>query len=215
MFDLSPPSDNQELPGHPFHEHDRDDTARLEDHKWTSWSNKRSFWLTKPALLQVLSERGFTVICEQDHMLGSNIRASMKTGFAVRQGQSLFVAMRSSILWRTGWRGVGERAPVERGAAAHARTGGDGIPSMARAPTSVRETANMFGEREHVGADSTESARPPDRRSPVWNGSRSPRTVTAVLRDGLGHSLWGTGGGPVPRRLSGFRGPYRRRRGPD
>ncbi len=95
MFDLSPPSDNEGLPGRRFQEHDRDDTARLEDHKWTSWSNKRSFWLTKPALLQVLSERGFTVICEQDDMLGSNIRAWMKTGFSVRQGRSMFVAMRS------------------------------------------------------------------------------------------------------------------------
>lgn len=113
VFDLSPPSDNEGLPGRWFHEHDRDDTARLEDHKWTSCSNKRSFWLTKPVPLLILSEGGFTVICEQDDMLGSNIRAWMKTGFSVRRGRSLFVAMRSSILWRTGWRGVGERAPVE------------------------------------------------------------------------------------------------------
>jgi SAM-dependent methyltransferase len=94
-FNLSPPAENEGLPGRWFPEHDLDDTASLEQHKWASWRNKRSFWLTKPALLQVLSESGFTVIYEQYDMLGPNIRSSMETGFYAEQGRSMFVAMRS------------------------------------------------------------------------------------------------------------------------
>lgn len=95
LFQLSPPAENEGLPGRWMHEHDLDDTSQLEAHKWTSWSNKRSFWPTKPALIQLLKECGFDMVYEQYDMLGHDIRGSMESGYYHQQGRSMFVAMRT------------------------------------------------------------------------------------------------------------------------
>lgn len=76
LFNLSFLTENEGLPGRWLHEHDLDDATQLEEHKWTSWSNKRSFWPTKPALIQTLKDCGFDMIYEQYDMLGNEIRTS-------------------------------------------------------------------------------------------------------------------------------------------
>jgi SAM-dependent methyltransferase len=95
MFHLSPLTENEGLPGRWLHEHDLDDTTKLEEHKWTSWSNKRSFWPTKPALIQTLQACGFDMIYEQYDMLGNDIRTSMESGYYHQQGRTMLVAMRT------------------------------------------------------------------------------------------------------------------------
>ncbi|GJE15208.1 class I SAM-dependent methyltransferase [Methylobacterium longum] len=95
MFNLSPLTENEGLPGRWMHEHDLDDTEKLEEHKWTSWSNKRSFWLTKSALIQTLKDCDFNIIYEQYDMLGDDIRTSMESGYYHQHDRSMFVAIRA------------------------------------------------------------------------------------------------------------------------
>lgn len=98
MFGLSPMSENEGLPGRWLHEHDLDDPVKLDLHKWTSWSNKRSFWLTKPALIQLLKDSGFDLVYEQYDMLGRDIRESMESGYYDQQSRGMFVGVRTTSL---------------------------------------------------------------------------------------------------------------------
>lgn len=95
MFGLSSMSSNEGFPGRWLHEHDIDDLAELDQKKWTSWNNKRSFWLTKAALIQSLKDSGFDMVYEQYDMLGSDIRVSMESGYYHQQGRGMFVGLRT------------------------------------------------------------------------------------------------------------------------
>jgi SAM-dependent methyltransferase len=39
-------------------------TEQDPDNPWASWGNRRSFWLTKPALLGAVQDAGFNLVCE-------------------------------------------------------------------------------------------------------------------------------------------------------
>jgi hypothetical protein len=96
-FALSPMTENEGLPGRWFHEHDTSDLTVQENAKWSSWCNKRSFWLTKGAILQVLADCGFDMVFEQYDFLGSEIRSAMETGFYAQRHRSMFVGVRTGI----------------------------------------------------------------------------------------------------------------------
>jgi hypothetical protein len=38
--------------------------------KWASWTNQRSFWPTKEALLQMIQDAGFDLVFEQHDIVG-------------------------------------------------------------------------------------------------------------------------------------------------
>jgi hypothetical protein len=41
------------------------DEALLDTLKWASWSNHRSFWMTREAHIQAISNAGFDIVLEQ------------------------------------------------------------------------------------------------------------------------------------------------------
>ena len=93
-FALSDVTENEGLPGRWYAEHDTDDVALLDTYKWTSWSNKRSFWLTKPAIMSALREAGFTQLFEQFDWLGDDVLASMTDGYYNTDHRGQFVGLR-------------------------------------------------------------------------------------------------------------------------
>ena len=94
-FKLSPMTENEGLPGRWYKEHDTDDLTVQENAKWSSWNNIRSFWLTKSAILQVLTDCGFDMVFEQYDFLGSDIRSEMESGFYAKRHRSMFVGVRT------------------------------------------------------------------------------------------------------------------------
>jgi SAM-dependent methyltransferase len=93
-FPLGAMTENEGLPGRWYEEHDIDDTVVLDGFKWTSWSNKRSFWLTKPAILAALNQAGFTLVFEQFDWLGDDFIDSMTHGYYRSDHRGQFVAVR-------------------------------------------------------------------------------------------------------------------------
>lgn len=65
-FGLSALTEHEGLAGRWYHEYD-DDTPRDEvvGRNWAAFSNSRSFWPTKPALVRACRESGFDVVYEQ------------------------------------------------------------------------------------------------------------------------------------------------------
>ncbi|GJH35703.1 class I SAM-dependent methyltransferase [Paraburkholderia azotifigens] len=95
-FNLSDITEHEGLPGRWYAEHDVDDRQQLDSLKWTSWSNKKSFWLTKGAILQTLQSSGFDLVFEQFDWLGSDILDSLSSGYYKQDCRGTFVGIRSA-----------------------------------------------------------------------------------------------------------------------
>ncbi|MDC7692817.1 methyltransferase domain-containing protein [Asticcacaulis sp. DXS10W] len=94
-FNLSPMTENEGLPGRWYAEHDSEDLAEIENFKWTSWKNKKSFWLTKAAILSQLQAVGFNIVFEQFDWIHDGIISSMKDGYYATQQRGVFVGLRA------------------------------------------------------------------------------------------------------------------------
>jgi SAM-dependent methyltransferase len=73
-------------------------TATREQSKWSSWSNTKSFWLTRPWILQSLQSVGFDLVFEQFDGLPPDIVTSMTTGEYRCEDRSTFVGVRTARL---------------------------------------------------------------------------------------------------------------------
>jgi len=93
-FNLSSMTEHEGLPGRWYDEHKIDDAVELERLKWASWTNKRSFWLTRPALLQSLRDADFNMVFELFDHLGAHILWNMTKGDYLAQSRGLFVGLR-------------------------------------------------------------------------------------------------------------------------
>jgi SAM-dependent methyltransferase len=93
-FTLSDIVEHEGLPGRWYAEHDIDDDSLLDTFKWTSWSNKRSFWLTRPAIIGALRLAGFDLVFEQFDWLGHDVIGSMTDGYYKTDTRAQFVGMR-------------------------------------------------------------------------------------------------------------------------
>ena len=71
------------------------DTAAKETAKWSSWHNTRSFWMTRPWILQSLLDRGFDVVFEQFDGLAPSIVESMMSGYHHTDDRGTFVGIRT------------------------------------------------------------------------------------------------------------------------
>lgn len=67
---MGPIEEHEGLPGRWYREHDGGTEQQLEEMKWASWTNQRSFWPTKEALLQMIQEAGFDLVFEQHDIVG-------------------------------------------------------------------------------------------------------------------------------------------------
>ena len=88
---LSSPSENEGLAGRWFMEFSNDRSFnKRETAKWSSWDNRRSFWVQREYLLQTIRDVGFNLVMEEyDHlepsiaesMLGGSYQANLRGTF--------------------------------------------------------------------------------------------------------------------------------------
>lgn len=95
-FNLSEISSNEGVLGRWFTEFDEETFNNREAHKWSSWGNKRSFWLMREHLLQSIKSSGFGIVLEQYDCLG-DIAESMTTGYYKSDNRgSYFVGLKTT-----------------------------------------------------------------------------------------------------------------------
>jgi SAM-dependent methyltransferase len=92
-WNLSELCEHQGMKGRWFQEHEDVPREQLESMKWTAWKNRRSFWLQKEHLLDLIHTVGFEVVLEQYDVM-PDILGEMKSYYhGVDRG--LFVGIRS------------------------------------------------------------------------------------------------------------------------
>jgi SAM-dependent methyltransferase len=94
-YHLSDLAENEGLSGRWYHEHDGMSAADLDKFKWTSWENKRSFWIQKEYLLGLLKQIGFDLVFEQFDGMG-DIVTELTSGSYRQMDRSVFVAIKSA-----------------------------------------------------------------------------------------------------------------------
>lgn len=92
-FSLSEISENEGLPGRWFFEHGEMTTSDLDDLKWASWDNVRSFWIQKEYLLALIRDLGFDLVFEQFDWLSP--MASEMTGTYVNIDRVMLIGIKS------------------------------------------------------------------------------------------------------------------------
>lgn len=97
QYQLSERTENEGLPGRWFTEF-RDESAfrNRETAVWSSWDNRRSFWIQREYLLQTLHDVGFDVVMEQYDGLGPDIAGEMLGGYYRKHDRSTFIGIKSS-----------------------------------------------------------------------------------------------------------------------
>jgi 2-polyprenyl-3-methyl-5-hydroxy-6-metoxy-1,4-benzoquinol methylase len=91
IYHLSSPSENEGLAGRWFMEFSNDRSFnKRETAKWSSWENRRSFWVQREYLLQTIRDVGFNLVMEEyDHLepsiaeslLGGSYQANLRGTF--------------------------------------------------------------------------------------------------------------------------------------
>jgi SAM-dependent methyltransferase len=102
-YNLSRLTENEGQPGRWFWEYRRGeekDIATREKKRWTSWDNARSFWLTRPALLQTMQDVGFDLVLEQYDNLDPSILEGMTSGIYAKRYRSTFIGVKTGALPR-------------------------------------------------------------------------------------------------------------------
>jgi SAM-dependent methyltransferase len=98
-FALSDLTENEGLPGRWFAEHEADDETALERLRWASWSNRRSFWLTRDALAQAIRAAGFDLVLEQFDCHAADadpdLLASLRGGWSAVHSRAVLVGLRT------------------------------------------------------------------------------------------------------------------------
>ncbi|MEE3717787.1 methyltransferase domain-containing protein [Tumidithrix elongata RA019] len=95
-FALSSMSINEGLPGRWFTEFKDDKSfSRREELNWSSWDNRRAFWIQREYLLQLIQDIGFDCVFEQFDSLGSNIAESMLQGYYQAETRGTFIGIRT------------------------------------------------------------------------------------------------------------------------
>jgi SAM-dependent methyltransferase len=96
---LSDLTENEGLPGRWYGEHAAETKEELEALKWTSWENRSSFWLTRPAIYECLMRAGYTTVYEQfdwfNGYMGSTVLDSTSTGYYHTHARGMFIGVRS------------------------------------------------------------------------------------------------------------------------
>jgi ubiquinone/menaquinone biosynthesis C-methylase UbiE len=94
-FSLSAPAENESLPGCWFPEFVDDAHFRnREEHRWSAWDNRRSFWIRREYLLQTLRDVGFDLVAEQFDGLGPDIAGSMLHGYYRSDDRGTFIGVK-------------------------------------------------------------------------------------------------------------------------
>ena len=94
LHNLSELTENEGLKGRWYPEYDQLTPEQLEEARWASWSNNRSFWIQKEYLLALLRELGFDLVLEQFDSM-PDIVHEMTAGTYRQQDRVLLVGIRT------------------------------------------------------------------------------------------------------------------------
>ncbi|MCV7352033.1 class I SAM-dependent methyltransferase [Mycobacterium parmense] len=93
---LSSPSENEGLPGRWFTEfHSERSFGKRETSKWSSWDNRRSFWVQREYLLQTIRDVGFDLVLEQYDHLEPNIAECLLEGSYQANLRGTFIGIKT------------------------------------------------------------------------------------------------------------------------
>jgi len=95
-FNLSELTENETLRGRWYTEFANDEAFSKQDSaKWSSWDNRRSFWIQREYLLQAIHDVGFDLVLEQFDSLGPNIAESTLCGFYKAESFGTFIGIKT------------------------------------------------------------------------------------------------------------------------
>jgi SAM-dependent methyltransferase len=95
-FHLSELSENEGLAGRWYIEYANDQVFNdREASKWSSWDNRRSFWIQREYLIQAIQEVGFDLVLEQYDSLGPNIAESILRGPYFEERRGTFIGVKT------------------------------------------------------------------------------------------------------------------------
>jgi hypothetical protein len=95
-FNLSEVMRHEGLLGRWYTEYSNEPTDEfMEEHRWASWGNKKSFWICREDLIGAINAAGFNIVLEQFDCLGPDIANSMLTGFYRTDRRSMFVGIKT------------------------------------------------------------------------------------------------------------------------
>ncbi len=95
-FNLSELTENETLRGRWYTEFANDEAfSKRDSSKWSSWDNRRSFWIQREYLLQAIYDVGFDVVLEQFDGLGPNIAESTLSGFYKAETYGAFIGIKT------------------------------------------------------------------------------------------------------------------------
>jgi hypothetical protein len=66
----------------------------LEEIRWSSWGNPRSFWPRQECILDTLRQCGFAMIFEQFDFVGENISHEMTCGYYATHDRRMLVGIK-------------------------------------------------------------------------------------------------------------------------
>lgn len=95
-YSLSELRENEGLLGRWYPEHDDIPRDELDQLKWASWGNKKSFWIQREYLLQLLKYIGFDLVFEQFDCM-DDIVSDMTRGFYHKIDRVMLVAIKSGL----------------------------------------------------------------------------------------------------------------------
>jgi hypothetical protein len=95
-FNLSELTENEMLRGRWYTEFANDEAfSKRDSAKWSSWDNRRSFWIQREYLLQAIHDVGFDLVMEQYDSLGPNIVESMLCGSYKAESRGTFIGIKT------------------------------------------------------------------------------------------------------------------------
>jgi SAM-dependent methyltransferase len=95
IHSLSPLTTHEGLRGRWYPEYDQLTHEELDQKRWTSWANKKSFWVLKGDLLESVRRAGFDIVLEQYDSFG-DISQELSIGFYKTNDRSLFVGIKTA-----------------------------------------------------------------------------------------------------------------------
>lgn len=95
-FRLSRVCENEGLAGRWYSEFSTDESfSKREFLKWSSWDNRRSFWIQREYLLQAIRDVGFDLVIEQFDSLGPDIAENMLRGYYRTDHRGTFIGIKT------------------------------------------------------------------------------------------------------------------------
>ena len=67
---------------------------KREENRWASWDNRKSFWLMREHLIQLIHDCGFNIVLEQYDHMGPDIVKNMTSGFYHIHNRNTFVGVK-------------------------------------------------------------------------------------------------------------------------